>query len=133
MNNSLEHCGGLIDKCITQNIRADLLDLLNNGCNAQQQLLPTISGLNDNDYQNFSDISYNLKHIDNICNINKVSIPPEILEHFNHIKCHCMMGIFAEIGRAWLTIDSEIYVSKLICLLEMSIMVWFCRSGPITK
>lgn len=26
-------------------------------------------------------------------------------------KCHCMMGLFPEIGRAWLTIDSEIYVS----------------------
>lgn len=107
MNNSLEHCGILVDKCITQNFGSDLLDLLH----AQQQQLPTISGLNENDYQNISDISYNLKNIDNICNINKVSIPPEILEHFNHIKCHCMMGLFAEIGRAWLTIDSEIYVS----------------------
>lgn len=92
MNNCLEHCGVLIDKCVTQNIGSDLLDLLH-GNAQQQQLLPTItiSGLNDNDYQNISDISYNLKNIDNICNINKVSIPPEILEHFNHIKCHCMM------------------------------------------
>lgn len=112
MNNCLEHCAILIDKCITLNIGSDLLDLLH-GCNAQQQqLLPTISGLNENDYQNISDISCNLKNIDNTCSINKVSIPPEILEHFNHIKCHCMMGLFPEIGRAWLTIDSEIYVSK---------------------
>ncbi|KAL5281513.1 NUP155 family protein [Megaselia abdita] len=109
MNNCLEHCGILIDKCIIQNIGSDLLDLLH-GNIQQQQLLPSISGLNDNDYQNISDISYNLKNIDNICNINKVSIPPEILEHFNHIKCHCMMGLFPEIGRAWLTIDSEIYI-----------------------
>lgn len=29
------------------------------------------------------------------------------------IKCHCMMGLFSEIGRAWLTIDSDIYVSSL--------------------
>lgn len=28
------------------------------------------------------------------------------------IKCHCMMGLFSEIGRAWLTIDSDIYVSS---------------------
>lgn len=27
------------------------------------------------------------------------------------IKCHCMMGLFPTIGRAWLTIDSDIYVS----------------------
>lgn len=110
MNNNLEYCGILIDKFITQNFGTDLLDLLN----AQQQQLPTISGLNDNDYQNISEISYNLKNIDNICNINKISIPPEILEHFNHIKCHCMMGLFPEIGRSWLTIDSEIYVSIIL-------------------
>lgn len=27
------------------------------------------------------------------------------------MKCNCMMGLFPEIGRAWLTIDSDIYVS----------------------
>lgn len=29
------------------------------------------------------------------------------------INCHCMMGLFPEIGRAWLTIDSDIYVSVI--------------------
>lgn len=32
------------------------------------------------------------------------------------IKCHCMMGLFPEIGRAWLTIDSEIYASVFVHL-----------------
>lgn len=26
------------------------------------------------------------------------------------LQCHCMMGLFPEIHRAWLTIDSDIYV-----------------------
>lgn len=26
------------------------------------------------------------------------------------IKCHCRIGLFPEIGRAWLTIDSDIYI-----------------------
>lgn len=26
------------------------------------------------------------------------------------MKCNCMMGLFPEIHRAWLTIDSDIYV-----------------------
>lgn len=26
------------------------------------------------------------------------------------MQCHCMMGLFTEINRAWLTIDSDIYV-----------------------
>lgn len=33
---------------------------------------------------------------------------------FSDIKCHCMMGLFPEIGRAWLTIDSDIYVSIFV-------------------
>lgn len=29
---------------------------------------------------------------------------------YSDIKCHCLMGLFPEIGRAWLTIDSDIYI-----------------------
>lgn len=29
---------------------------------------------------------------------------------FLDIKCHCRMGLFPEIGRAWMTIDSDIYI-----------------------
>nr|XP_017099232.2 LOW QUALITY PROTEIN: nuclear pore complex protein Nup154 [Drosophila bipectinata] len=71
----------------------------------------TTSGLNDYDYQSLtfmkSDETHNLQQLRTI---SKSSIPNEILEHFKHIKCHCTMGLFPEIGRAWLTIDSEIYI-----------------------
>lgn len=72
--------------------------------------MPTASGLNDYDYQNLSTLSMNLKQLNQLTTVNKVPIPPEVMEHFKHIKCHCMMGLFPEIGRAWLTIDSDIYV-----------------------
>lgn len=26
------------------------------------------------------------------------------------MQCHCMMGLFPDIHRAWLTIDSDIYI-----------------------
>jgi len=26
------------------------------------------------------------------------------------MQCHCMMGLFTEISKAWLTIDSDIYL-----------------------
>ncbi|KAH8298090.1 hypothetical protein KR018_006585 [Drosophila ironensis] len=71
----------------------------------------TTSGLNDYDYQcpTFlkSDEAHNLQQLRTV---SKSGIPNEILEHFKHIKCHCTMGLFPEIGRAWLTIDSEIYI-----------------------
>lgn len=88
------------------------------------------SGLNDFDYQNLSSLSMGLKDLNQIATVNKVPIPTEIMEHFKSkcirhigsyisnnviadIKCHCMMGLFPEIGRAWLTIDSDIYVGLL--------------------
>ena len=32
------------------------------------------------------------------------------MEQFGHVQCNCMIGLFPEIERAWLTIDSDIYV-----------------------
>ena len=39
----------------------------------------------------------------------KVPLPPELVEHFGHMQCNCMIGLFPELERAWLTIDSDIY------------------------
>ncbi|XP_055712815.1 nuclear pore complex protein Nup154-like isoform X2 [Phlebotomus papatasi] len=72
--------------------------------------MATTSGLNDYDYQNLSSLSLNMKQLNQVATINKVPIPSEILEHLNNIKCHYMMGLFPEIGRAWLTIDSDIFI-----------------------
>nr|CAA76635.1 Nup154 [Drosophila melanogaster] len=71
----------------------------------------TMSGLNDYDYQSLSFLKSDRTHnLQQMRTVTKSAIPNEILEHFKHIKCHCTMGLFPEIGRAWLTIDSEIYI-----------------------
>ncbi|XP_043641308.1 nuclear pore complex protein Nup154 [Drosophila teissieri] len=71
----------------------------------------TMSGLNDYDYQTLSFLKSDGAHnLQQLRTVTKSAIPNEILEHFKHIKCHCTMGLFPEIGRAWLTIDSEIYI-----------------------
>ncbi|XP_068150657.1 nuclear pore complex protein Nup154 [Drosophila tropicalis] len=71
----------------------------------------TMSGLNDHDYQSLAYLPSNDTHnLQQMRTVTKSGIPTEILEHFKHIKCHCTMGLFPEIGRAWLTIDSEIYI-----------------------
>lgn len=40
----------------------------------------------------------------------KVPLPAELVEHFGHMQCNCLIGLFPELERAWLTIDSDIYV-----------------------
>lgn len=98
--------------------------------------MSTASGLSDYDYQNLSNLTMGIKNLNQTEIVNKFPIPTEIMEHFKSkylnlaialltasaktlfsiflldIKCHCMMGLFPEIGRAWLTIDSDIYVSR---------------------
>ena len=44
--------------------------------------------------------------------VRKVPLPAELVEHFGHMQCNCLIGLFADIERAWLTIDSDIYVWK---------------------
>ncbi|EDW63290.1 nuclear pore complex protein Nup154 [Drosophila virilis] len=71
----------------------------------------TMSGLNDYDYQTLSQLTTGDTHnLQQLRTLTKCGIPNEVLEHFKHIKCHCIMGLFPEIGRAWLTIDSDIYI-----------------------
>ncbi|GAA5797410.1 hypothetical protein HPULCUR_002794 [Helicostylum pulchrum] len=41
---------------------------------------------------------------------NTVPIPPSILSQMEGIQCRCFMGLFPEIGRAWLTIDHRLFI-----------------------
>ncbi|XP_065080595.1 nuclear pore complex protein Nup154 [Ochlerotatus camptorhynchus] len=104
---SLEFAGTMLE-------RHDIADCSTPGLlevtGIKQSGMATASGLNDYDYQNLSSLSLGLKNLNQLATTNKIPIPPEIMEHFKHIKCHCMMGLFPEIGRAWLTIDSDIYI-----------------------
>lgn len=70
---------------------------------------PTVSGLSEIDYPNVNGLT-GLDNIKQLRTLSKVPLPPEIMEHFGHMQCRCMMGIFPEINRAWLTIDSDIYI-----------------------
>uniref|UniRef100_A0A182IXE0 Nucleoporin Nup133/Nup155-like N-terminal domain-containing protein n=1 Tax=Anopheles atroparvus TaxID=41427 RepID=A0A182IXE0_ANOAO len=104
---SLELSGNILD-------RHDMVDASAPGLlevtGVSQTGNPTGSGLNDCDYQQMIALSMGLKDLNQLSTVNKVPIPPEIMEHFNHIKCHCAMGLFPEIGRAWLTIDTDLYI-----------------------
>lgn len=42
--------------------------------------------------------------------LRKVPLPAELVEHFGQMQANCMIGLFPQVDRAWLTIDSDIYV-----------------------
>ncbi|XP_018020303.1 nuclear pore complex protein Nup155 isoform X2 [Hyalella azteca] len=78
------------------------------------QIMPkggvTVSGLSESDYPCGSGSSSSNAALRHLHTMRKVPLPKELLHHFQHMQCNCMMGLFPEIGRAWLTIDSAIYV-----------------------
>ncbi|PFX30165.1 Nuclear pore complex protein Nup155 [Stylophora pistillata] len=77
---------------------------------ASQQIQTTFSGINDFDYPSLSSPSVGLAGLELVSLLKRVPLPSELMEQFNYMQCNCMMGLFPEIRRAWLTIDSNIYV-----------------------
>lgn len=47
-----------------------------------QHGMATASGLNDYDYETLSSLSMGHKQLNQVQTVNKIPIPPEILEHF---------------------------------------------------
>ncbi|XP_046432876.1 nuclear pore complex protein Nup155 [Neodiprion virginianus] len=104
---ALEMAGKMLDKHITADSNfPSLINLMH--YNAQGG--PTVSGLDDHDYPNLSGTSISFSTINQMRMHGKVPLPSEVMEHFGHMQCHCMMGLFTDISKAWLTIDSDIYV-----------------------
>ncbi|KAG5319570.1 NU155 protein, partial [Pseudoatta argentina] len=104
---SLEMAGKMVDKHIIADSNfPSLINLMR--YNVQGG--PTVSGLDDHDYPNLNGASMTLTNINQMKMLNKIPLPSEVMEHFGHMQCHCMMGLFTEISKAWLTIDSDIYL-----------------------
>ena len=78
---------------------------------------PSLSGLQEGDYPSIDGQSSlnsathpNRQSNQKTSSLQKVPLPPELVEHFGHMQANCMIGLFPQIERAWLTIDSDIYV-----------------------
>ncbi|KAM8961578.1 nuclear pore complex protein Nup155 [Pelodytes ibericus] len=101
MQEALESAGRIIDLQVQED-RAypDLSDLLS----VPVHNSPTISGVSEMDYP------LQGPSLPELSAIRRVPLPPELVEQFGHMQCNCMMGVFPEISRAWLTIDSDIFM-----------------------
>lgn len=78
---------------------------------------PTLSGLQEPDYPSVEALGHSpslrSSHSSSLhqrSTVQKVPLPEALVEQFGHVQCNCMIGLFPEIERAWLTIDSDIYV-----------------------
>ncbi|NWX18860.1 NU155 protein, partial [Aegotheles bennettii] len=71
---------------------------------------PTVSGMSDMDYPLQGPGLLSIPNLPEISSVHRVPLPPELVEQFGHMQCNCMMGVFPEISRAWLTIDSDIFM-----------------------
>ena len=68
-----------------------------------------VSGLTDKDYPAMGQ-GPDSKALKLGVKVTRVPLPAELVEHFGHMQCNCSMGLFTGLERAWLTIDSDIYV-----------------------
>jgi nuclear pore complex protein Nup155 len=68
------------------------------------------SGASDIDYPSFPSVLPPLSSLPLIGQTTHVPLPPELVQEFDNMQCNCAMGLMPEIRRAWLTVDSTIYL-----------------------
>ncbi|XP_041111016.1 nuclear pore complex protein Nup155-like [Polyodon spathula] len=104
---ALENTGRLISRHLQDDrCYPDLSELL--GVIAHNT--PSASGISDMDYPLQGPGVMSFPSLPEISAVRRVPLPPELVEQFSHMQCNCMMGVFPEISRAWLTIDSDIFM-----------------------
>jgi len=106
MNANFEQVVQLVDKYLENDTKyLQLHDLLK-----ASSANPTVSGLYEHDYPNLVEISLTIKSLTNLQSLHTIPLPSELTNQFVHAQQNCEMGLFPEINRAWLTIDSNIYL-----------------------
>ncbi|XP_006889597.1 PREDICTED: nuclear pore complex protein Nup155-like isoform X2 [Elephantulus edwardii] len=107
LQEALENAGRLIDRQLQEDrMYPDLSELLMVSAPSN----PTVSGMSDMDYPLQGPGLLSVPNLPEISSIRRVPLPPELVEQFGHMQCNCMMGVFPPISRAWLTIDSDIFM-----------------------
>ncbi|XP_051971626.1 nuclear pore complex protein Nup155-like isoform X1 [Xyrauchen texanus] len=107
LQEALENTGRLIDRHLQEDrCFPDLSELLN----VPSHNMPFLSGMSDMDYPLQGPGLISVPSLPELGAIRRVPLPPELVEQFGHMQCNCMMGVFPEISRAWLTIDNDIFM-----------------------
>ncbi|XP_055009950.1 nuclear pore complex protein Nup155 [Boleophthalmus pectinirostris] len=104
---ALENSARLIDRHL-QDDRCfpDLSELLS----VPSHNMASLSGVSDMDYPLQGQGLLSVPNLPELSAVRRIPLPPELVEQFSHMQCNCMMGVFPEISRAWLTIDNDIFM-----------------------
>ncbi|XP_024917828.1 nuclear pore complex protein Nup155 [Cynoglossus semilaevis] len=104
---ALENSAQVIDKHLQEDrFFPDLSELLS----VPSHNMPSLSGVSDMDYPLQGPGLLSVPNLPELNAVRRVPLPPELVEQFSHMQCNCMMGVFPEISRAWLTIDNDIFM-----------------------
>lgn len=104
---ALENSARLIDRHL-QDDRCfpDLSELLS----VPSHNMASLSGVSELDYPLQGSGLMSAPNLPELSAVRRIPLPPELVEQFSHMQCNCMMGVFPEISRAWLTIDNDIFM-----------------------
>lgn len=104
---ALENSARLIDRHLQEDrCFPDLSELLS----VPSHNMASLSGVSDMDYPLQGPGLLSVPNLPELSAVRRVPLPPELVEQFSHMQCNCMMGVFPEISRAWLTIDNDIFM-----------------------
>ncbi|CAB1441661.1 unnamed protein product [Pleuronectes platessa] len=104
---ALENSSRLIDRHLQEDrCFPDLSELLS----VPSHNMPSLSGVSDMDYPLQGPGLVTVPNLPELSAVRRIPLPPELVEQFSHMQCNCMMGVFPEICRAWLTIDNDIFM-----------------------
>ncbi|KAF7491408.1 Nuclear pore complex protein [Sarcoptes scabiei] len=71
-----------------------------------------VSGRRDVDYPNLEEYGTSLKNLSQFIGLKTIPLPKILIEQFGQMVQRCEMGIFSDIKRAWLAIDTNVYLWK---------------------
>ncbi|XP_048876664.1 nuclear pore complex protein Nup155 [Brienomyrus brachyistius] len=107
LHEALDNAGRLIDRHLQEDrCFPDLSELLS----VPAHNMPSLSGVSDMDYPLQGPGLISVPSLPELSAVRRVPLPPELVEQFGHMQCNCMMGVFPEISRAWLTVDNDIFM-----------------------
>lgn len=104
---NLENAGRLVD----QHIKADQSFWeLSGQLTITTHQTSNASGNTDRDYPAVQSYWPALESMPFLGEVNCTPLPPELVQAFENMQCNCAVGLMPLIARAWLTIDSTIYI-----------------------
>ncbi|KAK0414779.1 hypothetical protein QR680_011613 [Steinernema hermaphroditum] len=103
----LANAAVIVDDCISKDrVHVDSAVKLTRDLRCNRMTKVAVSGLASCDYKEFS----SLMDVKEFSKIETRPIPGDLRDQMKRMRSHCGMGMFPELSRAWMTIDSDLFI-----------------------